>query len=105
MSRVTLNVLIKNINYQKLTTKNLKIMFKHLISFLKARKAMRLIDRAQKLEKDVLNFLETEPTSILVMFPINLSFNNVMATSMAMIEEEKKKIDELKKENEEKKEE
>lgn len=82
-------------------------MFKNFISFLKARKATRLIDRAQKLEKDVLNFLETEPTSIklLVMFPINLSFHNVMAASIAMLEEEKKKIDELEKENEEKKEE
>ena len=82
-------------------------MFKHLISFLKARKAMRLVDRAQKLEKDVLNFLEKEQTGIklLVMLPINLSFNNVLAASMAMLEEEKKKIDELEKENEEKKEE
>lgn len=82
-------------------------MFTKLLANIKARKATRLIDRAQKLEKDVLNFLETEPTSIklLVMFPINLSFHNVMAASMAMLEEEKKKIDELKKENEEKKEE
>ncbi len=82
-------------------------MFKNFISFLKARKAMRLVKRAQKLEDDVLNFLEKEPTGIklLVMLPINLSFNNVMAASMAMLKEEKKKIDELKKENEEKKEE
>lgn len=82
-------------------------MFTKLLAFVKARKAMRLIKRAQKLEEDVLNFLEKESTGIklLVMFPINLSFNNVMATTMAMIEEEKKKLDDLKKENEEKKEE
>lgn len=82
-------------------------MFKNFIIYLKARKAMRLVDRAQKLEKDVLNFLEKEPTGIklLVMLPINLCFNNVLTASMAMFEEEKKKIDDLKKENEEKKEE
>lgn len=82
-------------------------MFTGLLAYVKARKAMRLVDRAQKLEKDVLNFLEKEPTGIklLVMLPINLSFNNVLAASMAMLKEEKKKIDELKKENEEKKEE
>lgn len=68
---------------------------------------MRLVERAQKLEDDVLNFLETEPTSIkaLVMLPINLSLHNVLAASVANLEEEKKKIDDLKKENEEKKEE
>ena len=82
-------------------------MFTKLLDYVKARKAMRLVDRARKLEKDVLNFLEKEPTGIklLVMLPINLSFNNVMEASMAMLKEEKKKIDELKKENEEKKEE
>lgn len=93
MSRVTLNILIKNINYQKLTTKNLKIMFTKLLAHVKARKAKRLVDRAQKLEKDVLNFLEKEPTGIklFVMLPINLCFNNVLAASMAMLEEEKEK--------------
>ena len=82
-------------------------MLTKLLAHVTARKAMRLIDRAQKLEKDVLNFLEKEPTGIklLVMLPINLSFNNVLAASIAMMEEEKKKIDELKKENEDKKEE
>lgn len=82
-------------------------MFTKLLAHVKARKAMRLVDRAQKLEKDVLNFLEKEPTGIklLVMPLINLYFNNVLAASMAMLEEEKKKIDALKKENEEKKEE
>lgn len=81
-------------------------MFTKLLAYVKARKAMRLVDRAQKLEDDVLNFLEKEPTRIklLVMLPINLSFNNVLAASMAMLEEEKKKIDEMKKENKEKEE-
>lgn len=82
-------------------------MFTKLLAYVKARKAIRLVDRAQKLEKYVLNFLETEPTSIkvLVMLPINLSLHNVLAASVANLEEEKKKIDDLKKENEEKKEE
>lgn len=82
-------------------------MFTKLLAFVKARKAMRLVERAQKLEDDVLNFLETGPIGIklLVMLPINLSFNNMQAAIMAILEEEKKKIDELKKENEEKKEE
>ena len=82
-------------------------MFTKLLAYVKARKAMRLVDRAQKLEKDVLDFLEKEPTGIklLVMLPINLSLHKVLAASVANLEEEKKKIDELKKENEEKKEE
>lgn len=82
-------------------------MFTKLLAYVKARKAMRLVDRARKLEDDVLNFLEKEPTGIklLVMLPINLSLHNVLAASVANLEEEKKKIDELKKENEEKKEE
>ena len=82
-------------------------MFTKLLAYVKARKAMRLVERAQKLEEDVLNFLEKEPTGIklLVMLPINLSFNNVLAATVANLEEEKKKIDDLKKENEEKKEE
>ena len=82
-------------------------MFTKLLACVKARKAMRLVDRAQKLENDVLNFLETEPTSIkvLVMLPINMSLHNVLAASVANLEEEKKKIDDLKKENKEKKEE
>lgn len=82
-------------------------MFTKLLAHVKARKAMRLVDRAQKLEECVLNFLEKEPTEIklLVMLPINLSFHNVLAATVANLEEEKKKIDDLKKENEEKKEE
>jgi hypothetical protein len=82
-------------------------MFTKLLAYVKARKAMRLVDRARKLEDDVLNFLEKEPTGIklLVMLPINLSLHNVLAASVANLEEEKKKIDDLKKENEEKKEE
>ena len=67
MSRVTLNVLIKNINYQKLTTKNLKIMFKNFISFLKARKAMRLMKRAKKLRDDLLDFIKAEPSSVTIL--------------------------------------
>ena len=82
-------------------------MFTNLLAHVKAKKAMRLVDRARKLEDDVLNFLEKEPTGIklLVMLPINLSFHNVLAATVAMLEEETKKSDALKKENEEKKEE
>lgn len=41
-------------------------MFKNFISFLKARKAMRLIDRATKLRDDLLDLIEEEPTSITI---------------------------------------
>ena len=75
-------------------------MFKNFISFLKARKAMRLIDRATKLRDDLLDLIKEEPTSItiLTMIPINASFTTVMAAMDKMINN---KI----KENEEKKEE
>lgn len=75
-------------------------MFKKFISFLKARKAMRLMDRAKKLRDDLLDFIEEEPTSItiLTMLPITASFVTVMAAMDKMVNN---KI----KENEEKKEE
>ncbi len=82
-------------------------MFKNFIIYLKGRKAMRLMDRAMKLRDDLLNFIKEEPTSItlLVMLPIYASFTTVMATVDDMLSKEKEKIDALKKENEEKKEE
>lgn len=75
-------------------------MFKNFISFLKARKAMRLIDRATKLRDDLLDLIKEEPTSItiLTMLPITASFTTVMAAMDKMVNN---KI----KENEEKKEE
>ena len=75
-------------------------MFKNFISFLKARKAMRLINRAKKLRDDLLDFIEEEPTSItlLTMIPITASFTTVMAAMDKMVNN---KI----KENKEKKEE
>lgn len=75
-------------------------MFKNFISFLKARKAMRLIDRATKLRDDLLDLIKEEPTSIttLTMLHITASFTTVMAAMDKMVNN---KI----KENEEKKEE
>ena len=75
-------------------------MFKNFIIVLKARKAMRLMDRAKKLRDDLLDFIEEEPTSItiLTMLPITESFTTVMAAMDKMVNN---KI----KENEEKKEE
>lgn len=62
-------------------------MFKNFMSFLKARKSMRLIDRATKLRDDLLDFIEEEPTSItlLAMIPITASFTTVMAAMDKMI--------------------
>lgn len=82
-------------------------MFKNFISFLKARKAMRLMDRAMKLRDDLLNFIKEEPASItlLAILPIYASFTTVMAAVDDMLSKEKEEIDALKKENEEKKEE
>ena len=75
-------------------------MFKNFISFLKARKSMRLVDRATKLRDDLLDLIKKEPTSItiLTMLPITASFVTVMAAMDKMVNN---KI----KENEEKKEE
>ena len=75
-------------------------MFKNFISFLKARKSMRLIDRAKKLTDDLLDFIEEKPASItiLTMIPISASFTKVMAAMDKMVNN---KI----KENKEKKEE
>lgn len=74
-------------------------MFKNFISFLKARKAMRLIDRATKLRDDLLDLIEEEPTSItiLTMLPITASFITVMAAMDKMVnnkikENEEKKV-------------
>lgn len=75
-------------------------MFKNFISFLKARKAMRLMDRAMKLRDDLLDFIEEEPTSItiLTMVPITASFTTVMAAMEAMVKSKKVKENEEKKE-------
>lgn len=75
-------------------------MFKNFISFLKARKAMRLVDRATKLRDDLLDLIKEEPTSItiLTMLPITASFTTVMEAMDKMVNN---KI----KENKEKKEE
>lgn len=75
-------------------------MFKNFINFLKARKAMRLMNRAKKLRDDLLDFIEEEPTSIaiLTMIPITASFTTVMEAMDKMVNN---KI----KENKEKKEE
>ena len=82
-------------------------MFKRLLAHVKAKKVMRLIDRAMKLENDLLNFIKEEPTSItlLAMLPIYASFTTVIKATEDMVIKEKEKIDALEKENEEKKEE
>lgn len=63
-------------------------MFNWIKAQYKARKVKKLLDRVWSLEKDLTEFVTSEPAAIvcLVLFPVQQSFHKVLATGKAVLE-------------------
>ena len=63
-------------------------MFNWIKAQYKARKVKKLLDRVWSLEKDLTEFIKSEPAAIvcLVLMPVQHSFHKVLATGKAVLE-------------------